>query len=258
LNGSGHEGDRTTLVAVTTHTVLHNLIFGCLLVFLIQWIFLGDLRSAIIVGVNIPFALFFAIILLVIQGEDANLLSVGAVDFGIIVDSAVILVENIFRNFQSPPNERRQLLNHLAEGAAVGPQVTTEACDHCQQLSLALDLGNPEHVRCCFSGRRSPICGMAAHAGETAAAQADEQIEISSPSDSQPIRALRTGSMDHLFQDVRCRSTRLDVVQNTHLTFPIPKDLLCCRCTGLAPLGIAIRERLNIRGVGSRRYVRFR
>ncbi len=58
--------DRTTLVGVTTHTVLHNLIFGCLLVFLIQWIFLGDLRSAIIVGVNIPFALFFAIILFVI------------------------------------------------------------------------------------------------------------------------------------------------------------------------------------------------
>jgi heavy metal efflux system protein len=51
------------------------------LVFLIQWIFLGDLRSAIIVGVNIPFALFFSIILLVLQGEDANLLSVGAVDF---------------------------------------------------------------------------------------------------------------------------------------------------------------------------------
>jgi cobalt-zinc-cadmium resistance protein CzcA len=109
--------DRTTLVAVTTHTVLHNLLFGCALVFLIQWIFLGDLRSAIIVGVNIPFALFFAVILLVIQGEDANLLSVGAVDFGIIVDSAVILVENIFRNFQSRPDERRQLLQHLAEGA---------------------------------------------------------------------------------------------------------------------------------------------
>jgi cobalt-zinc-cadmium resistance protein CzcA len=108
--------DRTTLVNVTTHTVLHNLIFGCLLVFLIQWIFLGDLRSAIIVGVNIPFALFFAIILLAIQGEDANLLSVGAVDFGIIVDSAVILVENIFRNFQSRPDERKQLLEDLAEG----------------------------------------------------------------------------------------------------------------------------------------------
>ena len=86
---------------MTTHTVLHNLIFGCLLVFIIQWIFLGDLRSAIIVSANIPFALFFAIIILVLQGEDANLLSLGAVDFGIIVDSAVIMMENIYRNFQS-------------------------------------------------------------------------------------------------------------------------------------------------------------
>jgi cobalt-zinc-cadmium resistance protein CzcA len=108
--------DRTTLVSVTTNTVLHNLIFGCLLVFFVQWIFLGDLRSAIIVGANIPFALFFSIIILVLRGEDANLLSIGAVDFGIIVDSAVILVENIFRNFQSRPEEREQLLRNLAEG----------------------------------------------------------------------------------------------------------------------------------------------
>src|SRR5262249_52552930 len=85
--------DRGTLVSITTHTVLHNLIFGCLLVFFVQWVFLGDLRSAIVVGSNIPFALFFSVIVLVLLGEDANLLSVGAVDFGIIVDSAVILVE---------------------------------------------------------------------------------------------------------------------------------------------------------------------
>jgi heavy metal efflux system protein len=108
--------DRTSLVRVTTDTVFHNLVFGCLLVFVIQWIFLGDLRSAIIVGVNIPFALLFSIILLVIQGEDANLLSIGAVDFGIIVDSAVILVENIFRNFQSHKDIRRRLLEDLSEG----------------------------------------------------------------------------------------------------------------------------------------------
>jgi heavy metal efflux system protein len=63
-------------------------VFGCLLVFSSSGSFLGDLRSAIIVGVNIPFALFFSIIILVLRGEDANLLSVGAVDFGIIVDSA--------------------------------------------------------------------------------------------------------------------------------------------------------------------------
>src|SRR5271166_3774010 len=97
--------DRTGLVNVTTATVIHNLVFGCLLVFLIQWIFLGDLRSAIIVGINIPFALFFSIIILVIRGEDANLLSLGAVDFGIIVDSAVIVVENIFRVFQAKERE---------------------------------------------------------------------------------------------------------------------------------------------------------
>jgi heavy metal efflux system protein len=115
--------DRTSLVAVTTHTVLHNLIFGCLLVFLIQWTFLGDLRSAIIVGVNIPFALFFSIIILVLLGEDANLLSVGAVDFGIIIDSAVILVENIFRNFQGTDEHRRHLLGALAQGQ-FGPDPT--------------------------------------------------------------------------------------------------------------------------------------
>ena len=108
--------DRSSLTAVTTHTVLHNLIFGCVLVFLIQWIFLGNLRSAIIVGLNIPFALFFAIILLVIRGESANLLSLGAVDFGIIVDSAVILVENTFRNLQRRPEEKQGLLRRLAQG----------------------------------------------------------------------------------------------------------------------------------------------
>ena len=108
--------DRTSLVNVTTHTVLHNLIFGCLLVFFIQWVFLGDLRSALIVGINIPFALFFSIILLVMTGESANLLSLGAVDFGIIVDSAVMLVENVFHNFQKNKADRSALLEALLEG----------------------------------------------------------------------------------------------------------------------------------------------
>ena len=121
--------DRGALVSVTTHTVLHNLVFGCLLVFFIQWLLLGDLRSAIIVSVNIPFALFFAIILLVLQGEDANLLSLGAVDFGIIVDSAVILVENIFRNFQAKKSERRTLLENLIHGYW-GPDPTSSTGSH--------------------------------------------------------------------------------------------------------------------------------
>jgi cobalt-zinc-cadmium resistance protein CzcA len=109
--------DRTSLVAVTTATVLHNLTFGCILIFLVQWIFLGDLRSALIVGASIPFALFFSIVILVLRNEDANLLSVGAVDFGIIVDAAVILVENVYRNLQARPEQRQALLDQLAAGA---------------------------------------------------------------------------------------------------------------------------------------------
>jgi cobalt-zinc-cadmium resistance protein CzcA len=108
--------DRTNLVSVTTATVLHNLAFGCALIFLIQWIFLGDLRSALIVGASIPFALFFSITILVIRNEDANLLSVGAVDFGIIVDAAVILVENVYRNLQATPERKRALLEQFAAG----------------------------------------------------------------------------------------------------------------------------------------------
>ena len=118
--------DRTTLISITSQTVLQNLIYGCGLVFIIQWIFLGNLRSAIIVGVNIPFALFFAVIIMVLTGQDANLLSVGAVDFGIIVDSAVILVENVFRNFQASDADRQGLLAQLA-GGRFGPDPTRPA-----------------------------------------------------------------------------------------------------------------------------------
>jgi cobalt-zinc-cadmium resistance protein CzcA len=107
--------DRSSLVNVTTHTVLHNLAIGCLLVFFVQWVFLGDLRSALIVSANIPLALFFSVIALVLMGESANLLSVGAIDFGIIVDSAVILVENVFHNLQRPHDERLSLLSEFAQ-----------------------------------------------------------------------------------------------------------------------------------------------
>jgi cobalt-zinc-cadmium resistance protein CzcA len=118
--------DRGYLINLTTHTVLHNLLFGVLLVFLIQWVFLGNLRSAIVVGVNIPFALFFALVLMVWQHESANLLSIGAIDFGIIVDAAVILTENVFRNLQRPRAERDELLAHLASGV-YGSDPTTAA-----------------------------------------------------------------------------------------------------------------------------------
>jgi cobalt-zinc-cadmium resistance protein CzcA len=89
--------DRQHLIDTTTHTVLHNMVVGIGLVFLLQWLFLGNLRSAVIVGLTIPFALFFAIGILVLRGESANLLSVGAIDFGLIVDATVIMVESIFR-----------------------------------------------------------------------------------------------------------------------------------------------------------------
>jgi len=89
--------DRKELIDITTQTVLHNMLFGISLIFLLQWVFLGNLRSAIIVGTTIPFALFFAVGILVLRGESANLLSVGAIDFGLIVDATVIMVESIFR-----------------------------------------------------------------------------------------------------------------------------------------------------------------
>jgi cobalt-zinc-cadmium resistance protein CzcA len=89
--------DRKDLIDTTTNTVLHNMVIGIVLIVLLQWLFLGDLRSAVIVGATIPFALFFAVIILVLRGESANLLSVGAIDFGLIVDATVIMVEAIFR-----------------------------------------------------------------------------------------------------------------------------------------------------------------
>src|SRR3989440_359453 len=97
--------DRKDLIDITTATVLHNMVAGILLIVLLQWIFLGDLRSALIVGATIPFALFFAVIILVLRGESANLLSVGAIDFGLIVDATVIMVESIFRWLSGQGNE---------------------------------------------------------------------------------------------------------------------------------------------------------
>ncbi|WP_163208750.1 efflux RND transporter permease subunit, partial [Citrobacter freundii] len=69
---------------------------GIALIFVLQWLFLGNLRSALIVGATIPFALFFAVGLMILRGESANLLSVGAIDFGLIVDGTVIMVESIY------------------------------------------------------------------------------------------------------------------------------------------------------------------
>jgi len=93
--------DRTDLIDLTTHTVRHNLYMGVGLVALILLMFLNNVRSALIVAINVPLALLFAFTVLFLRGQSANLLSIGAVDFGIIVDSSVIMVENIYRHLSS-------------------------------------------------------------------------------------------------------------------------------------------------------------
>lgn len=112
--------DRKDLIELTTHTVLHNMVVGILLIVLLQWIFLGDLRSALIVGATIPFALFFAVIILVLRGESANLLSVGAIDFGLIVDATVIMVEAIFRRLSQTTALSDAEQAHISDDTVMG------------------------------------------------------------------------------------------------------------------------------------------
>lgn len=89
--------DRSDLIHFTTHTVLHNLTEGLILVVVILFLFLGNVRGAIIVALTIPFSLLFASICLDFRHIPANLLSLGALDFGMVVDGAVVMVENIVR-----------------------------------------------------------------------------------------------------------------------------------------------------------------
>ena len=109
---------RTDLVHVTTHNVLHNMVVGMGLVTLILFVFLGDLTSAAIVALIIPLAILFSISILYMQGKSANLLSIGAVDFGIIVDSSVIIVENIYRHITAHgADHSRPLIDRIAEAS---------------------------------------------------------------------------------------------------------------------------------------------
>src|SRR5258707_14937618 len=109
--------DRSDLVHYTTHTVLRNLIDGVLLVTLILFLFLGNARSALIVTITIPFALLFAAILLDLSHIPANLLSLGALDFGMVVDGSVFMVEAILRHVSHPADSKRNLMENI--GAAV-------------------------------------------------------------------------------------------------------------------------------------------
>ena len=96
--------DRSDLVHYTTHTVLHNLTEGILLVSIILFFFLGNVRGAFIVALTIPFSLLFASICLDLNKIPANLLSLGALDFGMVVDGSVVVIENIVRHFNLPAN----------------------------------------------------------------------------------------------------------------------------------------------------------
>jgi cobalt-zinc-cadmium resistance protein CzcA len=109
--------DRSDLVRYTSHTVLRNLTHGVLLVALILFLFLGNVRSALIVAITIPFSLLFASILLDLSHIPANLLSLGALDFGMIVDGAVVMVENILRHTGSRVDEHRTIVQVIGDAA---------------------------------------------------------------------------------------------------------------------------------------------
>ncbi len=114
--------DRSELLHYTTHTVLHNLIEGIVLVVVILFLFLGNARGAIIVALTIPFALLFAAICLNLRDIPANLLSLGALDFGMVVDGSVVIVENIVRH-----------LNHRRKDGVTPTQQIREAAHEVQR-----------------------------------------------------------------------------------------------------------------------------
>src|ERR1700761_101208 len=126
--------DRSDLLHYTTHTVLHNLTEGIILVVIILFLFLGNVRGALIVSLTIPFALLFASICLDLRHIPANLLSLGALDFGMVVDGAVVMVENIVRHLgrrhadsTSPSEQIREAAHEVQRPVfyAIGIIITT-------------------------------------------------------------------------------------------------------------------------------------
>ena len=109
--------DRSDLLHYTTHTVLHNLTEGIILVVIILFFFLGNVRGALIVSLTIPFALLFASICLDLRHIPANLLSLGALDFGMVVDGAVVMVENIIRHLSHSKRTDISVTDQIREAA---------------------------------------------------------------------------------------------------------------------------------------------
>jgi cobalt-zinc-cadmium resistance protein CzcA len=110
--------DRTDLISLTTETVERNLLRGMVLVVIVLVFFLYDLRAGLIVASAIPLALFFAFICLDLRDVSANLLSLGAVDFGILVDGAVVMVENIYRQIAARREQPLQIIDVITKAAA--------------------------------------------------------------------------------------------------------------------------------------------
>ena len=109
--------DRSDLLRFTTHTVLHNLTEGMVLVVIILFLFLGNVRGALIVALTIPFSLLFAAICLDLKHIPANLLSLGALDFGMVVDGSVVMIENIVRHLTRGNNSDLSPMEKIREAA---------------------------------------------------------------------------------------------------------------------------------------------
>jgi cobalt-zinc-cadmium resistance protein CzcA len=109
--------DRSDLLHFTTHTVLENLTAGILLVVVVLFLFLGNVRGALIVALTIPFSLLFAATCLRLKGIPANLLSLGALDFGMVVDGAVVMVENIVRHMTHGEQSYKTPMDRIREAA---------------------------------------------------------------------------------------------------------------------------------------------
>jgi heavy metal efflux system protein len=109
--------DRSELLHYTTQTVLHNLTEGIILVVIILFLFLGNVRGAVIVALTIPFSLLFAATCLKLRGIPANLLSLGALDFGMVVDGAVVMVENIIRHLGHQENALKTPMDRIRDAA---------------------------------------------------------------------------------------------------------------------------------------------
>jgi len=109
--------DRSSLLHYTTHTVLHNLSEGIVLVVIILFLFLGNVRGAFIVALTIPFSLLFAAVCLDLKHIPANLLSLGALDFGMVVDGSVVMIENIVRHVARKDNLGRPVQQRISEAA---------------------------------------------------------------------------------------------------------------------------------------------